>query len=106
MRRCPRCKLMKPEASYMPVRTEDVTPEHSEHRSRCASCRMITSQMPKTTFMGEKSKVQDDVPLTAEALLAREERAAWRARGAPVVDRPYVFVNGFVVRGRVFDYKM
>jgi hypothetical protein len=97
---------MKPDASFIEVRDADVTPEHAEFRSRCSHCRSITSLMPKTSFFGEKSKVQDDLPPSTGVLLARQEREAWEKRGSPVVDRPYVYVNGFVVRGRTFDYKM
>jgi len=92
MKRCPKCKLRKPNAVF-----------HSKKSTfeRCLSCRTShigraggrrKEPMAIRTFQAqpiEPSKA--DVKLMA---LARREMRKFKRRGSPNVERPYVFVAG------------
>lgn len=84
--RCPRCLWPKPSSNFQRVEIG-----RGRHDSWCRHCANIRGEM---SLYSEPPKMPHIEAPSQEALTAirraRREREAWRQRGAPVVERPYL----------------
>lgn len=96
MRTCTRCKCEKPDASFVGPNKEDHHPERARLLGMCLHCRTIG--IYSSTPPAPKLRVLPTLAAAQAISLAREERAAFIARGAPEIPRPYVHVHGVLMR--------
>ena len=104
MRRCTRCRCWKPDACFL-VHDLQYKP------GRCSHCRTILGSLKTNTGRGgahvatrPPTPIERIAPTPKDAALvalARKERAAWAARGAPHVGRCYVHTLGGALVGRM-----
>lgn len=97
MRICTRCRCEKPDASYVTPNKETHHPERERLLGMCLHCRTIG--IYASTPPAPKARMAPTVEGAKAISLARRERAAFIARGAPEIPRPYVHTdNGIPVR--------
>ena len=91
MKRCKRCKMLKPTANFMERRRDEVSAWHTVVREWCLHCRTIEGEMGmKTKWLQETAAPETKTEVLPEVMLARAEREAWIARGRPGPERPYI----------------
>jgi len=96
MKRCPRCKLRKPDSLFVST---------LGGRGRCYNCRTIKSRIKP--HGGPMIRTIQAEPIEISKLdralsrIAWKEKKAFKKRGSPEVERPYSYIGGKPEAGMV-----
>jgi len=102
MRRCPTCKLRKPDAVFLNRKREEV----KSYRGKCVNCRSTVRGggrlRPKSGMLVRDFQV-DEIEINAKdaklVALAKREMKKFKKRGSPKIERPYAFIAGNPSKG-------
>ena len=102
MRLCTRCANWKPNANFAKD-VAKVTPGNATTHTQCLHCRTIRAQvLERTAPPRAVARIAPSLHATLLVSVARAERAAFVARGARAIPRPYVHdISGALTSRRV-----
>ena len=102
MKLCARCQNWKPDANFEFSDVTKVTPGNPTSHTRCLHCRTIRTEVREhSTPPRALAKIAPTLHDTLLVSVARAEHAAFIARGAHAIPRPYVHdISGAVMSRR------
>ncbi len=109
MKRCARCKCLKPDASFYvgnhfnAKAYEELTPEHRKKRDRCLHCRTIFREMGFHTRTPPRpiEPFEESPNNLVYRSVFREEFERFKERGSPGVKRVYTHLPRSVIPSRI-----
>lgn len=103
MRFCHSCSNWKPDANFsVSVQHQADVKQEDGFYERCLQCRTTPNLLRGAKKVPGPEKLPEAFWVGEERLRAREEFAAFQARGAPVIERPYVrWPDGRVIQKQI-----